>query len=205
MMVVISPGTPSLNDQRIVVVVGGNHQSRGVQHLGTATLQGRDQICRSTVGGDADPKSAEHVGRHSGWSLHDHESFMLGSTRSRLSWPAAEGVDHLGGMGKLRGDGYDIADHYHGRELISSRRTSAGSSRTGLITLRWASEKPRSIAAAGVAASSPARQRPATIWVRLLIPIKITIVPPSRTSPSSSRDAGGVCPEMTVNDLLTPR
>ena len=52
--------------------------------------------------------------------------------------------------------------------------------------LRWASEKPRSITAAGVPAGRPARLSPAMVCARLPIPIKITIVPPSRTSASSS-------------------
>ena len=53
--------------------------------------------------------------------------------------------------------------HHHCGELTSSRRAVAASSAAVVMVLRWVSEKPRSITAAGVPDASPARSRPAMI------------------------------------------
>jgi hypothetical protein len=79
-------------DQRVVVVVGHDRQSRGVEHLGSAAFQGGDQVSRSAVGGDADAESAKHVGRRSRRCIHCQKSFMGQEARAWAEsdrWPKA--------------------------------------------------------------------------------------------------------------------
>jgi hypothetical protein len=97
------------------MVVRHDRESRRVHHLSSAAFQRGDQVCRSTVCGDPDPKSAEHIGGRSAWRFHDQESSASGGTCPWRPRVMARSVDDLGGTGEQRRDPHHISDHHNGR------------------------------------------------------------------------------------------
>ena len=113
----LRPGPDQLagvDDQCPVLLVRGDGQRGGVQHLGAAALQGGDQVGGPAVGGDPDPEASEHLYRHPAGPRPWCARPWLRRAYLRSREPRGEGLDHLGGRRRRgRRESDHLPDHHH--------------------------------------------------------------------------------------------